>query len=71
MMKDDRRAMRIHHRERIKNKVKNYHRGAHKDDERYIGILSNTRQPCSCYACGNPRKYSNRLTVQERKAPME
>ena len=25
------------------------------------------RKPCSCDMCGNPRKYWNELTIQERR----
>ena len=28
----------------------------------------NNRQPCSCDACGNPRKHFNEPTIQEKRA---
>lgn len=33
-----------------------------------IGKLAKTRQPCSCYCCGNPRRHFGELTMQERRA---
>ena len=32
------------------------------------GRLANDIKCCSCYMCGNPRKWFNELTLQERKA---
>lgn len=32
-----------------------------------VGKYANTRQPCSCYMCGNPRKYLGEKTIQEKK----
>ncbi len=60
------RAIRRHHRQRIKNKVKDYYAGAHKNNPRYLGIAINTQQPCSCYGCGNPRKHFKDVTKQEK-----
>lgn len=28
--------------------------------------MKNTSKPCSCWMCGNPRKYFKELTMQER-----
>lgn len=47
------RAIRIHHRERLKNNRKNYWGGDLTD--RKIGILINTPKICSCWMCGNAR----------------
>jgi hypothetical protein len=33
-----------------------------------LGFHANTPHPCSCYMCGNPRKYFNELTRQEIRA---
>ncbi len=32
------------------------------------GRLANDIKCCSCYMCGNPRKWFNELTFQERKS---
>jgi hypothetical protein len=42
-----------------------------KSGPREFGMLIKTRKRCSCYMCGNPRKfqkgYKQVLTMQERK----
>lgn len=60
------RSVRRHHRERLKNNRKNYHNGPewYKDQ---VSIWVNTPTPCSCWGCGNPRKYFNSLTIQEKR----
>jgi hypothetical protein len=35
-----------------------------------IGFAANTPHPCSCYGCGNPRKWFNELSIQERRAAL-
>ncbi len=37
-------------------------------DPRRIGMAARTPMSCSCYMCGNPRKYRGGLTMQERRA---
>jgi len=37
------------------------------DDAIYIGKLARTRKPCSCWMCGNPRKWTKQKTLQELK----
>jgi hypothetical protein len=34
---------------------------------RHMTMIS-TRKRCSCYMCGNPRKFWNEKTMQEKKA---
>lgn len=37
-------------------------------DPRNIGKVASTHgKPCSCWMCGNPRRYFGELTVQERR----
>lgn len=59
------RGVRIHHKKRIKNKRKSYHSLKHGEK----GHEHPCR--CSCFLCGNPRKYAqslkDKLTIQERK----
>lgn len=64
------RAIRRHHRERLKRRVSDYYSGVHKYDERRIGQMSRARTPCSCWMCGNPRKYFGERTWRERKWPI-
>ncbi|MDQ3749380.1 MAG: hypothetical protein M3367_10275 [Acidobacteriota bacterium] len=37
------------------------------NDPKFVGKLARTRQSCSCFMCGNPRKYFNEKTVGERR----
>ena len=34
---------------------------------RMVGTASNHGKLCSCHMCGNPRKFNNELTMQEKK----
>jgi len=43
----------------------------HTNEERYFGRLVNTRHPCSCEMCGNPRRTMGELIKQERLANLE
>lgn len=69
------RSIRIHHRDRIKNKVKKYisvryrlYQSSSEDiNRRVLGIRSNTRANCSCHMCGNSRKYFGEITIQEKR----
>jgi hypothetical protein len=36
-------------------------------DPKSIGLRSHTPCLCSCWMCGNPRKYYNDGTIQEKK----
>lgn len=62
------RAEKVHHRERLKEKRKDYFCNC-ADTERSLGIVINTPKRCSCPMCGNPRKYfKGEGTMQEKKA---
>jgi hypothetical protein len=60
------RAIRRHHRNRIilkryeKVKMGHWH-------VKNPGYLAKNNTVCSCWMCGNPRKYFEELTVQQRK----
>ena len=62
------RAYRRHQLERAKRRVRQYYGGVHRADHRRIGWLAHTPTPCSCWMCGNPRRYIRSLTLQERRA---
>lgn len=49
-------AERIHQQQRIKRLVSHYW-NARPGDERSIGRIARTHKPCSCWMCGNPRRY--------------
>ena len=38
-------------------------------DEAQVGIRAHSPKKCSCYMCGNPRKYWKDKTMQEKRAP--
>jgi hypothetical protein len=62
------RAVRRHHEERIKHRVQKYYAGVHRGDPRRIGLIAHSRQLCSCFMCGNPRKWLDEPTRQEQLA---
>lgn len=70
-MKETKRALRRHHRQRmIQHALRSYmlRRVEDKDVQRALVLrLYNNLKNCSCYMCGNPRKFENRLTRQERR----
>jgi hypothetical protein len=58
------RSLRRHHSSRIKEKVRKYQivRSAltyMKEDaeSRFVGRFAKTKKTCSCFMCGNPRKF--------------
>lgn len=42
--------------------------GFYSDHGRFAKRLLQTRTPCSCLVCGNPRRYFGEKTMQERRA---
>ena len=62
------RGMRRHHEERVKARVRSYYGGHAAGDPRRIGMIAHTRRLCSCWMCGNPRKYWKQETIQESRA---
>jgi len=72
-------SVRRHHDERMKKKVRSYYGGyiddkwkpyltlTEEEKERHTGIAAQSKKQCSCWMCGNPRKWDNELTIQERK----
>ncbi len=72
-MKTVARALRRHHLSRVKDRwrvVVASHSsvcGVPRDPEREVGRRATTGTPCSCWMCGNPRKYFREESVQERR----
>lgn len=69
--KSRKRAIRRHHRARLK-KYRARHYGGPSDRQgrelaRWYGGVVTTATRCSCWMCGNPRRYHNELTIQERR----
>lgn len=68
MCKDKSRALKFFHIERIKNNRKNYSTVFCFNREGYskrLGKSVKTPTPCSCWMCGNPRKYYKARTLAE------
>lgn len=60
------RAIRRHHRERLK-KTRKGHWGEFDKTPRVLGILVNTSAICSCWTCRNQRRVTGEAPFQERK----
>lgn len=65
------RAVRRHHRDRLKAARKNYWRGDASYSPRSLGQVLATPHPCSCSCCGNPRRLDDKPTIQERRLPTD
>ena len=65
------RALRRHHEKRIKRRVEQYYSGVHRNDPRRIGQMARARKLCSCWMCGNPRRYFNEPTLREKRLEEE
>ncbi len=67
------RAERRHHHERMKQKVSKFHWikrwfWGEESREQHIRRMAETRTPCSCHMCGNPRRHQkDKLTMQEKR----
>jgi len=60
------RAIRFHHRNRIiLKRYERVRRGLWY--VKGLGYFAKNNTVCSCWMCGNPRKYFGEVTVQERK----
>ncbi len=65
-MRSTRRAIRRHHRDRLlKNRRKKIWWAKDSD---YTSRVVNTPCPCSCWMCGNPRKWLKEKTRQEYRS---
>lgn len=68
------RAERRHHHQRMLDRVKSFHwlkkkfwNGTDEERELHLKKIAETRHPCSCHTCGNPRKYWKDKTMQEHR----
>ena len=65
------RSIRRHHRERLiskRRKYELYHAYSEDRLNNMSGSLANSATSCSCWMCGNPRKYFNHITLRESEA---
>ena len=69
------RALRRHHDKRKKGWVRktlgHYFMNATDLPARRVGMYSRTPKVCSCFMCGNPRRFHQKPSVQERRAILE
>jgi len=68
MEKNRQRAIRRYHYDRLKEKRKFYYKYYNEDpwSEEKRGTLVSTSTPCSCWMCGNPRRYFKSVTRKEK-----
>lgn len=66
MIKNKKRGIRRDHYMRIKRKRKSYNVAPIEDGVTDLTI--ETPKPCSCFMCGNPRKFFKESTIQEKKS---
>jgi hypothetical protein len=70
-MRSMKRALRRHHRERMIQRAMHSLALSHEEDwgkRRECAVAwYNNLAKCSCWMCGNPRKYAGRVTVQEKR----
>ncbi len=59
------RAIRRHHYQRLKKKRQHYWGNVLNEDD--LGFVVSSPHPCSCYMCGNPRKWFNEISIQEKR----
>ena len=66
-------AWRRHQEEKKKSKIQkifnfgNWWSLNDDDSKRLIGVRAHSPKLCSCWMCGNPRKYFNEMTIQEKR----
>lgn len=70
LAKESKRALRRHHLARRKRWVRKNLRHYFGDDPPEpgrVGLYANTPAVCSCWMCGNPRRYFGELSIQEQR----
>lgn len=63
-MKDMSRAIRRHHAARLKRARRFYFAFDNRTDPHRLGMVLHTPKPCSCWMCGNPRRYIGRTIAE-------
>ncbi len=64
---ENKRALRCAHLARIKRQRRYYRGQALALAPKQVGKAAQCAAVCSCWMCGNPRKYGGERTVQERR----
>jgi hypothetical protein len=69
------RALRRHHAQRrkawVRRALRHYFMERRALPARRVGMYSKTPKICSCFMCGNPRRFRGELTIQERRARLD
>ena len=64
------RAIRRHHEARrkvwVRKNLRHYFLSPDDPPPRRVGLYADTPKVCSCWMCGNPRRYLNEPTLQEQ-----
>lgn len=66
--RDNKRSVRRHHVERLKVSRRFLGGRDLASDAKALHSAVDTPTPCSCYMCGNPRRYFNEASMQERSS---
>jgi hypothetical protein len=70
-MKSSKRALRRHHRQRMQQQALRslvFSLWGDETRRRCVGKWHDNLKKCSCWMCGNPRKYGGEMTRQERRS---
>jgi hypothetical protein len=51
----------------MKSRVRYYYNGWGAKSPRNTGLVAHSRTPCSCFMCGNPRRWWREVSLQERR----
>lgn len=69
------RALRRHHAQRrkawVRRALRHYFMERHALPARRVGMYAKTPKICSCFLCGNPRRFIGEPTIQERRAILD
>jgi len=66
------RAVRRHHRQRLRaHRRFHWGRDISREHPRSLAGVVDTPTPCSCWMCGNRRRYFGERTLQERRVRQE
>ena len=72
LSKDPKRALRRHHLARrkrwVRRTLRHYFPDPSEPEPRRVGLYAETPAVCSCWMCGNPRKFLGELSLQELRA---
>jgi len=62
------RAIRRHHVARLKQSRRFYHGQDMSQLPRQLGKVVATAAVCSCWMCGNPRRFDGEVSIQEQRS---